>query len=903
MSGDLHTFLKPYITTGQKDEDGRAIFTHTSLKPRQSYYIPMEADVRKSLAETIANALVNKKTVHLTEKALEVCCIRVDIDLKYPMDYSVRQHNIDHIKELVNIYANAISTFLDLPEDYPIDAYVFQRDSPYPCKGNMKDGIHILYPDICCHIDIQYAIRTEALKKLDLFLKNPQLGILDVKNSNDDVLDKAVISTNWLMYGSRKPGVKPYLLYKVLRLERELKHGLPSEFGEIQELETPSFRGVDNLKKLIYKLSIHNIDEDTIFEAREEVRDIIENVKEKKTKEKKTGRVYRSATLRKQTQKRINEDDKRVQIQEAKKLVELLAEWRADNFDTWIEVGLCLHNISPCLEESWQEFSKKSDKWKESDAVRWYGFAESSSGLNIGSLHRWARLDNPSKYNEVRRGFLESIMISSVSGTSQDVAKVIYKMYQHQYVCLDGKGRRWAEYVNHGWKICPDDMSLKKKIGDDVLAEYLTLINRYNTLAISAENKEPYIYHAKSLSDVSYRLRNISFKDKIMRECVILFYDSKFELSLDDNPFLVGLENGVYDLKEGVFRDGRPEDRVSLSTGNDFPDFDDTDIDIENECSDILEVQEIFDFMKQILPIKPIRHYFWKYLASCLQGYNTDEKFHILTGSGGNGKSKVIELFEMSYGQYTFKIPISLITGKRQKTGDATPELVLGRKARFGSMQEPDDGSKINSGLMKEMSGNDRMYLRDMYSGGEMFKPQFCMALLCNEKPKMASDDDGSWRRLVVVEFISRFVEGKPSGPYEFERNNDLVHNFPYWSPWFFAVLTLYYKIYKIEGLNPPKEILDATYEYRKDSDAYASFISEYFMKDKDGCIKLEQSYFCFKEWFEKEYNDKVPTRRSFKLYIERALNQNYNSGKKCGWFGWSLVQPEKEDEPQDLSL
>lgn len=912
MSDELLSFLKKYDSTGLKDDSGKAVFTHTSLQPRASYNIPLEA--RDQLHQLMAAALCDNQPIHLTEAPLPITAIKADIDLKYPLDRSNRQHNEGHIKELLKLYAKAIVTYVDLPPQFDIDAYVFQRKTPYPSKGNMKDGIHIMYPDICCDVEIQHAIRTEVLKKLDLFLKNPKLGVLDVKNTNDDVVDLSVISRNpWLMFGSRKPGTKPYLLHNVYRVRydeastsyetRTLENGEQVEVPDFQ-LDDNDFstvevnsKGVDNVYQMITRLSVHNVPEESTFPIRDSLRYVIEGAAAKKAKPARaTG--YRSSAMKKQTMLRIDEDERKSQIEEAIKLVELLALWRAEAYAPWIEVGLCLHNISPSLQDTWIKFSKRSDSWKDSDADRWYGFGQSNSGLNIGTLHRWARLDNPDKYKAIRGDFLESLMMCSVTGATQDVAKVIYKMFQHQYVCLDAKGKKWAEFVNHTWKITEDGISLKKRLGKDVLFEYFNLIGKYNSLAMAAisntnnnnlEDENRYHQNVKVLTDVSYKLRDITFKDKLMKECTILFHDQKFEANLDENPYLVGLENGVYDLKENIFRDGRPEDNVSLTTGNDYPEFNDSDIDIERETSSIEEVQAIFNFMQQVLPIAPVRRYFWKFLASLLQGYNTDEKFHILTGTGGNGKSKVIELLELAFGNYCFKLPITLITGKRSQSGQATPELIMGKKARFGSMQEPDEGAKINTGLMKELSGNDKMFLRDLYASGEQFKPQFSLALLCNNKPKMTSDDEGTWRRMVVIDFISKFVEGTPRGPYEFKRDTELVNNFPDWAPWFFVIMTLFYKVYKSEGLVPPDEVSAATRDYRKDSDVYSRFIDDYFVQDEHGCVSLESSYLHFKEWFEAEYGETVPARREYKKTVETILNKKYTINGKNGWYGWSL--------------
>lgn len=889
MTTELGTFLENYKTTGQRDENGASIYTHTSLKPRASYTIP--EDKRATLYKMVARSIYDRKLTSIAERPYKVKPITVDIDLKYAADYSTRQHTDDHIKELLKLYSEAIITYVELPEDYNIDAHVFQRKGPYPSNGNLKDGIHIIYPDICIDTTIQHIIRTEVLKKIDLFLDNPKLLKLNVKQENHDVVDKAVISSNaWMMYGCAKPGRQPYPLYKVYRLDNT------GDTMAFIEQPLPSTKTLEDIEKLVSLYSIQNVEDDKTFRIQPELESELEAYEKKSTGRKATSKYSSAKYIKKQIKNTNDDEDVKVQIEEAKQLINLLAPWRAEDYHSWITVGLCLHNISPSLQDTWADWSKQSDHYKQGDENYWLSFSEKPTGLNIGSLHRWARLDNPQKYKEVRGGMLRPLMMCSVSGSSQDVAAVIHKMYKHQYVCLDGKGRRWAEFVNHGWRI-NEGMSLKKKIGNEVLNEYLLLVTHYNMTAIKHddEQKERFLHRSKSLTEITYKLRDITFKEKIMKECIIMFHDLKFEESLNSNPYLIGTDNGVYDLSKGEFRDGQPEDRVSISTGCDFPEFDAEDIDVMNETSDIPAVEQIFEFMKQVFPIPEVRRYMFICLASYLEGYNREEKFHLWTGVGGNGKSKLLSLFEMAYGDYCFKLPINVLTRPRTSPGQATPELAMSKCRRFGSLQEPDEGAKINTGLMKEFSGNDKMYYRGLYDSGGIMKPQFSLVLLCNQKPKMTSEDEGTWRRLVVIEFVSRFVEGTPKGKFEFPRNTHLDQMFPEWAPYFLALLTEYYKVYKRDGLILPQAVKDATYDYRKESDAYAMFIDEYFHKDDTGTsvIKLDDSYGTFKDWFTNEFNEKPPARRAFKSYVERKLNQPYGRGNKSGWFGWALQHPE----------
>jgi len=109
--------------------------------------------------------------------------------------------------------------------------------------------------------------------------------------------------------------------------------------------------------------------------------------------------------------------------------------------------------------------------------------------------------------------------------------------------------------------------------------------------------------------------------------------------------------------------------------------------------------------------------------SSFLQGTNPEELFHIFTGVGGNGKSKLIELFEMAMGEYTFKFPITLLTQKRASSGAANPEIARTKGRRFGIFQEPDEGERINVGLMKELTGGDSILCRALYAEPFEFKP------------------------------------------------------------------------------------------------------------------------------------------------------------------------------------
>ena len=186
-----------------------------------------------------------------------------------------------------------------------------------------------------------------------------------------------------------------------------------------------------------------------------------------------------------------------------------------------------------------------------------------------------------------------------------------------------------------------------------------------------------------------------------------------------------------------------------------------------------------------------MREYVLTLLGSFLEGRNPREKFYILTGVGGNGKSKLIELLSMAFGGYCARVPTQLFTEKRGSSSAASPQVLALRGIRLSTAQETEENEKFNIAVVKEWSGGDDLVGRQLYSGEMIqFKPQFKQLFCCNDKPILPPDDGGIWRRVVVIDFIARFVDNPdPDNPYEFVRDYQLSDKFAYWKQAFMYIL------------------------------------------------------------------------------------------------------------------
>ena len=86
------------------------------------------------------------------------------------------------------------------------------------------------------------------------------------------------------------------------------------------------------------------------------------------------------------------------------KFVGLLSMKRCNEYQDWLNVGICLKNINNDYLHIWTEWSKKGNDYEDGCCTKkWKTFGKSDSGkkLTIGSLIKWVQNDNPKKFKEV----------------------------------------------------------------------------------------------------------------------------------------------------------------------------------------------------------------------------------------------------------------------------------------------------------------------------------------------------------------------------------------------------------------------------------------------------------------------------------------------------------------------
>jgi P4 family phage/plasmid primase-like protien len=759
----------------------------------------------------------------------------------------------------------------------PRIALVFRRKRPYSDNNKiLKDGVHIIFPELITNTLSRHILRGNVILNMETTEnKDLQEMVSLCNNKMEDIYDKAVIDRNpWMVYGSDKPGKydNSYELISVIKI------GCKKNDYSITNICPKKYIKVRANK-------VRN-DFDHLTEAELDILGMAVHLRTRRCLKKRqvaylrmgyeTDKLIVPIINRKfvplESYSGINSEDKPLtpfkDIDYAAGLVlNCLSEERATKYDDWMRVGRALCNISgddDILKKAWITWSKRPEIYiysaEKSCEELWSYFKRTKGNslrtLRITSLEESARLDNQIEFERLQSIHMQQLLVTSLKTRDYDVARIICNLdgIPLRYKCIDRSKNIWYVYnEKNGLWTCqkgnnPLDLLLPTRIYKMMKKKVLDIFNHE---CATSEGDGDKLTAANKVREKGFHkldpLMSNSKMNAVGSVVSRLLFDKDFPTLLDQNLDLVGLGGGnVYDLNLGKLRKMKPTDHISLSTNIPFYPETETFEEQTNDPNSMYhmyhpDVVGVLNFISSLFKdnrnngtqlVSDVGHYVLKYLASMYDGHTKDELFHVLIGTGANGKSKIQELVKLMLGDYFASVTIKLFTGKRADAHSTTSAYECIRNKRSVWVQEPEKGERINSGVLKELTGGDSVYSRALFQEGSEFKPQAKFALVANHKPDVNADDKALWRRLRCIRFPYEFTPNPdPTRPNEKQRDDNLSSNFNKWKgglQW--VLLTHYYPLYKKEGILSDKQIPRAIYEettqYRKSNDEIEEFIS-----------------------------------------------------------------------------
>jgi P4 family phage/plasmid primase-like protien len=808
--------------------------------------------------------------------------ILIDLDFKYPVERAIqRQFEINHIHLFVENYVKNLAYFYDLSESKPLRFFISLRPAPYEDKKSnttnrsIKDGVHIQCPDLILHSEHQQILRNKSLELNNLSDAFKNTGYI---NTDKDIFDEAIVKKNgWFFYGESKPDIPAYSLASVYVYD-------PSN-------NTFHVEDVDNYtpRQLLELLSIrYNLHVDTI-RINDDVTD-----EWKKRLDYCNGKRERSQSINEEihelppqiilTSTNAYEQLHLDKIALAKQLaIECLSADRASGYQSWIEVGWCLHHIdqSEDMFNTWMQFSDKSHKASENnvnsllrDWNKGWNRSYHERMFTERSLHMWAKQDNPKKYKQIMENSFVDFVEREVDATHTHIARLMKRMYGNNYcAAVDSKKVDWYEFTGNCWKKLAQGIELRNKMTTEVAGIISKTREGIRNRLIDKGNDERTFEETrmKKMTKIESCLYTSGFKDSVMKECVGLFYEEEFAQKLNSNQFLIGFNNGVIDLhavrtndkgdREYYvnFRKSEPTDFISFMAGRWLPKQCDPIDYVEYNPNDPEQKAihaEIDDFMSKVFPRPELRDYMWRKLASCLEGTNREQTYETWIGVGGNGKSKLVDLMSMVLGDYCTSLQSTAMTRKRPESGAANPDIMSIRNKRFIYMAEPDDREPLNTSRMKQFTGEDVVEARGLFEDQTKFQITGKIFMLCNAFPAINTMDRGTWRRVRAVPFESKFVDPNSDEINHdqniYSRDNQLDAKLKKWRTLFMSRLIHIYKTqYLKHGLGAiPSVVTQESNKYQESFDSVAKFMNAHVIEEVGYEAQIREIYNEYVSWY-----------------------------------------------------
>lgn len=320
--------------------------------------------------------------------------------------------------------------------------------------------------------------------------------------------------------------------------------------------------------------------------------------------------------------------------------------------------------------------------------------------------------------------------------------------------------------------------------------------------------------------------------------------------SFDKDDMLLNVSNGYIDLTSRELYKHDIDKMFSQKANTDY--------------SEKMQPSVWLDFLNDIFAgDKEVIRYIQKALGYSLTGSTREQVMFILHGKGRNGKSIFVETIAEILGDYSNNMQAKSLMVK--KNDNVNTDIARLSKARFVTSSEPNEGFRFDEGLIKQITGGDKVTARFLYAEEFEYTPKFKIWVSTNHKPIIRGTDDGIWRRLILIPFEVQIPEEKV--------DKDLKYKLLREAPAILNWMTEGAYMWMQEGLNMPEKLKEAGNKYRNEMDTLGQFIEDKCNVNPDYSVKVSELHSEYQKWSEENLTtNKVLGLKSFSQKMEERF-------------------------------
>ena len=326
--------------------------------------------------------------------------------------------------------------------------------------------------------------------------------------------------------------------------------------------------------------------------------------------------------------------------------------------------------------------------------------------------------------------------------------------------------------------------------------------------------------------------------------------------NFNKNRHLINTPSGTYDIEQDKVMAHKAEDYISQITRVDI---------IENTKAPRWE-QFLDD---TFLGDKELIRYVQKAVGYSLTGITKEQCMFICLGDGQNGKGVFKDILSYIMNDYV-RCPQAETISQIRQGNEASSDIVYLMDARMVICVESNKGVRFNEGLIKQLTGEDKVTARRLYCEPITFLPKFKLWLFTNHVPEVKGTDKGIWRRLKLIPFDANISEDKkdPDLKKKLMREIDGI----FW--WCVEGL----KHYLSEGLKEPSKVTTLIQDFRESSDVLQTFLDECTIQKMGAKVQAKYLYKRYVEWC-KANSETAENKTNFGIGIKKKIRGERKGG------------------------
>lgn len=759
------TTYTEFLANHKADAENGKPFTHTRIGDKTSgiypasYHIP-EHDLKEFYSLYYDWVFVKGNKEYLTEKQAENSSMFVDFDFRYTWETEDKQYNLNDISDIICVYLDCLKKVYSFQETQPFYVYVYEKSkvNRLEDKSVTKDGIHIQF-GLCVEHKVQLEIRKMVLEQLN---KKKVWEHLLLLNDWESVLDEGISkgTTNWQLYGSRKPNCDAYQLTGITLCKYDENDG---EFSTIAK-KVSEF----DLKTNFKNLTSRYIGSSPRFEINPKY-------------------VSKYASLNKKikidipTSSPTSVADTSI-LNDIDDVDYLLCVCIKDSMcgdqqhKEWNLIGQALKNelgdkaVEPFLKWTYQ-FGTENKKKEALQQIQKYikkAPMKQKDRLTLKTIHYYAKLNSPNEYYSrfgkskvVAEGDDADILNILSSKTDYELANYFCKKFGQNFKTIDIKKKIYKFNQNKIWEEFEYSTPIREVLSNDMLNDFKKFQEKLMNNCEDDENTKRLI---KSCEEVIIKLQKTNDKNNITREILDKTLDISFEDKLNKEKFVLPIKNGkILDLKTLETRERTIEHCFSYECNANYVEFGIGDEAVIRKyfldlfCGNDKIMQCLLDILK-----------------SCFTGM-TLRYIYFLTGTGRNGKSLLFTILGRIFKKFIDVLDTKIILNEKVSSSLSTQFEKLD-KCRIGYITELLETDELNNTIIKKISGGDPIDYRGLYKGNKTINPTTNLFALTNELPKCKMEQ-AILDRLIIIPFNNRF-EVDPDFEEKMLAKSDLIFSF-----------------------------------------------------------------------------------------------------------------------------